>query len=73
MMEADVARYPLQQPGQLVIGASFDGGFDEAPLVIVLEVGILELMLNIEQPNAHHSGQPKDRGLDEKQAFPTDP
>ncbi|MNG32970.1 hypothetical protein D3C84_1191060 [compost metagenome] len=48
VMEANIARYPLQQAGKLIVGASFNSGLHVAPLIVILEVGILELMLNIE-------------------------
>jgi hypothetical protein len=48
VMEADIARDPLQQLWKAIIGATFDGGFYIAPLIVILEVGVLELMLNIE-------------------------
>ena len=55
MMETDISAHPLQDTGKLVIRAAFNGCFHVAPLIIMFKIRILELMLDVEQPNAEKS------------------
>ena len=52
MVKTDIARKPLQNARQLVIGAAINGRSHILPFVIMLVIRIFELMLNIEQPDA---------------------
>ncbi|MNN88559.1 hypothetical protein D3C81_2062640 [compost metagenome] len=52
MVEANVAGNPLQQLRQLIVRAPFYRCRNITPFLFMLEVGILELMLHIEQPDA---------------------
>lgn len=61
VMVADVAGEPLQEFGQLVIRTALHGGADEVPLLIWFPVGVLELMLDIEKPDAY-AGRDEEHG-----------
>ncbi len=61
MMKPNISGYPLQKLGQLVIRASIYRGFHIAPFIFVLKVGILKLMLYIEQPDPQQAGYEKKR------------
>jgi hypothetical protein len=53
---ADVGGEPVQPPRQVVEGAAVDGGAVEVPLLAVVPVGLLELVLDVEQPDAERAG-----------------
>ncbi len=72
VMKSDVARDPLQNRGKLVIRAPLHRGFHIAPFFFVLKVGILELMLDIEQPDAQQAGYEENRPLNHDECLPAD-
>ena len=72
MVKTDVAREELKRPWQAHVRASAQRGFCVAPIVGALPVGILELVLDIEHPDAHRAGQQSGRRLDQQQFSPAD-
>src|SRR5437870_5779599 len=51
MMRADVRREPAQNSRQVVIGASLQSRFVQAPFPVMGPERILELVLHVEQPD----------------------
>jgi len=52
VMQADVAREELQELWQLQITAAAQRGVRVAPVAGALPIGVLELVLHVEQPDA---------------------
>ena len=61
VMEADVAGEELKDLGQLQVGAPAERRVGVGPAVGALPVGVLELMLHVEEPHAGRTGEPEDR------------
>src|SRR6266581_7749429 len=72
VMEPDVAREPLQDPGQFVKGAPLEGRFREAPFLAPLPVHSFELMLHVEQPETHRPGDRHHGKLNQHVGFEAD-
>src|SRR5579871_1620912 len=51
MVNADIGREPTQDAGQVIVRAAADGSIVEGPGFRASPVGILELVLDIEQPD----------------------
>lgn len=73
VVEADVAREPLQKFRQFVERTSLHRSADEAPFVIGFPIGMLELMLNVEKPNSRARRDVEHRKRDFQKRNPTDP
>ena len=51
VVKADVSGEELEHLGQLQVGAAAQGGIGVVPIVGVLPIRILELVLDVEQPD----------------------
>ena len=69
MMEANVSREPLHDLGKFVVTASFHRCGGEVPVFTLCPVSILELVLNIEQPNSTPPGHAHHDGLENKKGY----
>src|ERR1700710_128103 len=72
VVEADVAGEELEQLRQLQIGAALQGSVVVAPVLRVLPVDVLELVLDIEHPDAHGPGDDRGRHLHQQPGDRTD-
>jgi len=72
MMQADIARKPLQHRRQFVEGASLHCGVHRFPIVGTSPICRIELVLHVKEPNAAHAGDKHDRQLNEQIGFDTD-
>ena len=72
VVEADIAGQPMHEPRQVVEGAALEGRRLEIPLRVLAPIGVLELMLHIEQPDADRAGQEGDRQIADHQRPPAD-
>lgn len=66
MVEADVARKPLQHLRQLVERAAPQRGRRIVPMLAALPVNIFELMLHVEEPEAGRASDRQHDGLNEQ-------
>src|SRR5215208_3633918 len=66
VMEADIAREPLQQAGQLVEGAAAQSRSRVVPVLAALPVRIFELVLHVEQPDARGACYQQDYRLNQQ-------
>src|SRR5688572_16959725 len=66
MMVADVAREPLEDARQFIERTALQCGSGEIPVLPALPIDTIELMLNIEQPDARGSGDVQDGQLDDE-------
>lgn len=69
VVEADVPGEPLQDPGELEVGAPLHGGLEVLPAGVVLPVGVLKLVLHVEEEDAHHTGEVLDGEVDEEKGL----
>ena len=67
---ADVARAESQEGRQLQKGASAQCGVGVVPVAGVLPVGVLELMLDIEEPDADRTREQRGRSKHEQVVEP---
>src|SRR5688500_20270931 len=65
-MQPDASRHPLEWLRKLEVRAPADRGRRVVPVGVVLPVRVLELMLDVEQPDAAH-GREIDRGKIDEQ------
>ena len=70
MVQPDVAGQPLQQPRQLQVGAALHGRLQVLPAGVGLPVGVLELVLHVEEEDADHRGEVLDGQVDEQEGLP---
>ena len=56
VVETDVAGEPLKYFGQFVERTSLEGGSGEIPLFVAFPINSLELVLDVEEPNASGTG-----------------
>ena len=66
VVEADTGREPLQHAGQLVEGAAAQRRRRVIPVVAALPVGVFELMLHVEEPNARGARHQQDYRLNQQ-------
>lgn len=60
VMEADVAREPLQHFRQFVERTACHARLEEIPVLVALPIGRVEIMLDVEQPHARRAGDQQD-------------
>ena len=70
-MVADVAGEPMQPARQVVEGAAFDPRALEVPLGMFPPVGVLELVLHVEEPDADGPPNQHDWHLHQQEAAPS--
>ena len=61
MVDADVRREPAQDTRQVIVGTSSQRSFVKTPSLVMGAGGVLELVLDIEQPDADRRRQNSDR------------
>ena len=66
MVEADVAAEELEELRQLQVGAALQRGVGVAPALPRLPVGVLELVLDVEEEDAGDAGQHRGGHLDQQ-------
>ncbi len=67
MVNADVRREPAQDARQVIVGTAMQRGFVKAPGLITEPGGVLELMLDIEQPDTDRRRQNHDGHLHQQE------
>ena len=72
VVHADVGGEPAQHRRQVEVRAAVQPAGMELPARVALPVGVLELVLDVEQPDAHGRGEPGDRQLDQEQVARAD-
>jgi len=72
VVQADVAREELEHLRQLQVGAASQRRLGVAPALGALPVGVLELVLDVEQPDAGRAGEEHGWGLHEQEVAPAD-
>jgi len=72
VMKADVARSPLEQLRQLIIGSSLHGNPPRIPVVVPCPIYPFELVLVVEQPYAESCGQYQHRQLHQEVGLESD-
>ena len=72
VVEADVAGAELQHPRQLQVGAAAQRRLGVAPVLAALPVGVLELVLDVEQPDPGRAGEQRGQPDDEQVVAPAD-
>lgn len=72
VMKADVAGYPLEKPGQFVVGSSLQRRADRVPLVVACPVDAFELMLDVEEPDTEGRADEQNRQLHQEIGLETD-
>ena len=70
VMDADVGGEPAQHRRQVEMRAALHRTGLEAPARVPLPVGVLVLVLDVEQPDADRRGQPGDRRLHQQEVAP---
>ncbi|CAK7255767.1 protein of unknown function [Shinella sp. WSC3-e] len=66
VVHADIAAYPTQGAGQVVVRGAVHGRVLERPLRRPRPIGVFELVLDEEQPDACRSGKEHDRQMDDE-------
>ena len=66
VMKPDVARKPLENPGQFVERAALQRRREIIPFLVPLPVNSFELMLHVKQPHPGRAGHHYDRQLDQQ-------
>ena len=72
MVEPDVAGEEAEDPRELEVGASLKRRLVEAPRVARLPVGVLELMLHVEEPDPGRACEQQRRALHQQERLPAD-
>ena len=57
VMDADVGGEPAENARQLIIRAAMQCGLVQGPCRLIRPVGVLELVLDVEQPDPYRRGQ----------------
>jgi len=65
IVEPNISGEPLKDFWELIIRSAIQSGGDIVPFGIPDPVHILKLVLNIEQPDPHHAGEPHHSQMDE--------
>ena len=65
VMQANIAGEPLEYFRQLEIRAALQCHFHRIPRSVTCPIGVLKLMLNIEQPKPEAAGNQNDGQLDQ--------
>jgi len=69
VVNADVSRKPLENPGQFVVGRPFKRSLDPVPLTFPSPVPGHEVMLHVKKPYTHDAGDPDGRKWNENVGF----
>ena len=69
VVNADVSRKPLENPGQFIVGRPFEGSLDPVPLTLPRPVSWHEVVLHVKKPYPHDAGDPDGGKLDENVGF----
>src|SRR5436305_2049591 len=72
VMEPDVPGEELEDPRKPKIRAALKCRLVEAPVVVLLPVGVLELVLDIEEPDPGRAREEKRRGENDQDILPAD-
>ena len=67
MMKADIGREPAQDDGKVVVRTAVNGRFKYVPGFVPRPKRVLELVLNIEQPDTERSTDERDRQMHEQE------
>jgi len=70
VMQPDVAGEELQHSRQPEVGAAAERRVQVTPASGTLPVGVFELMLDVEEPDANRAGEDRRRCPDEQEALP---
>src|SRR5579864_4871844 len=70
VMEPDIAGEEAQEPRELQVGAALERRLVVVPLLVCLPVGVLELMLDVEEPDPGAARQDQRQPLDEQEPLP---
>jgi hypothetical protein len=72
MVDADIGGEPAQDPRQVIVRAAMEGAGVEVPLASLGPMGLLELVLDEEEPDADRTGDEGDRELHQKERADAD-
>ena len=72
MMNADIGGEPAQDAGQHIIRAAVQRGLVQIPVLVVGPHGVLELVLDVEQPHADRGRQQHDRQMHQQERSDAD-
>ena len=72
VVDADIGREPAQHRWQVVVRGALQGAGVEAPVALLLPIGVSELVLHEEQPDARRSGEQGDRELNQQEVLDAD-
>src|SRR4051812_23002916 len=67
MVDADIRAEPAQDRGQLVVRAPAQRRLVEGPVLVSVPLGVLELMLHIEEPDADRRRDQGDRDVHQQE------
>src|SRR4051812_34767545 len=67
MVHSDIGAEPAQDARQVIMRAAVQPGVVTIPTLVTSPKGVLELMLDIEQPDANRSGKKRDRQLHQQE------
>jgi hypothetical protein len=67
MVDADVRREPAQNTRQVIVGTAMQRSFVKIPGLVMGPGGVLELVLDIEQPDADRRRQNRDRQVHQQE------
>ena len=72
VMQADMTGHPLQHAWQAIVGAAAKRRLDEIPILAPLPIGVLELVLDEEHPDAGRRPQQNQRQVDHSERYRAD-
>ena len=72
VVQPDVAGEELQHLRQLQVGAAAQRGVGVGPVAVALPEGVLELVLDVEQPDPGGAREQRRRALDQQEVAPAD-
>ena len=70
MVRPDIGGEPAQDARQVIVGAAVQRRLVKIPALVTGPEGILELVLNVEQPDANRTCEKRDRRLGERYSCP---
>ncbi len=73
VMKTDVPTEPLQDERQLVKGAALQTSLHKFPAFVVVPVGRVKIVLDVEQPDPDRTTDHEDRQLHHEISLPPDP
>ena len=72
VMKTDVPTKPLQDERELVKGTALQPGLHKLPAFVIIPVGRVEVVLDVEKPDPDGGTDPDNWQLDHQKCFPTD-